>query len=205
MSAGKLAAFAAAIATSVFADTVDNPGSFQLTVNSGYIKIGSQRFDIDPGSAPVFQGMVDGDGFVVIPASGIAFPDTTVDVPVLGTVTVRIEFPEDAAGTLNPLTGLADLTITIRVRLLNRLLPAGCGIGPISPVLTTDVSGDLTGVPYDQNAGTALYVSNDFSVPRSSGCGAFAGAIDGFAGLPSPAPNNEIQLAAQFDPIFTGS
>lgn len=189
----------------LFADTVDNPGPFTVTAGSGYLKVGSQIFEIDPENPPTMTGEVDTEGNMVIPLSGIAFPETVVEVPILGQVTVSIVALGDATGTLNPVTGESVINFSLRVRLMNRLLPAGCGIGPINARLTTVESGFFTGELYNQEAGTATYVENAFGVPRSNGCGLFGGAIDSFAGLPSPAPNNEIQLVVQFDPIFFGS
>jgi hypothetical protein len=148
--------------------------------------------------------MVDSQGNVLIPLSGVSFPDATIPSPI-GDVIVRVEALTDATGILYPITGDATLAISVRARLINQLLPPDCAITPISPLLTTGMSGALTGVPYDQTNGTATYVSNDFSVPRSSGCGAFGGALDDYLGLPSGAGNNEMQFVSFFDPIITGS
>ncbi|MBI1746600.1 MAG: hypothetical protein HYR55_08435 [Acidobacteria bacterium] len=187
------------------ADTVDNPGDFVITATSGYIKVGTQQFNINPDSPPSIGGSVDTDGIVTIPISGIEFPDTVISVPLIGDITVRMEPQGDAMGALNPITGEANFSISLKVRLINSLLGSNCGIGPINAIMTTGSSGSLVGVLYDQSLGTATYVNNEFGVPRSSGCGLFGSIIDSFARLPSNPPNNEILLNVQYDPIITGS
>ena len=87
------------------ADTVDNPGDFNLSFDDGVLKIGN----LDPVSQIsqlTIAGSVDGDGNVTIPAAGIVVPDFTVPSPV-GPVTVRFVPLDDASGMLNPLTLLS--------------------------------------------------------------------------------------------------
>src|SRR5262249_19160876 len=123
----------------------------------------------------------------------------------LGEVTVRFVPQSDAAGTLNPVTGDATLTLSIRFQLMHSLLPPNCGIGPVDATLTTGPSGKLTGEPYDQTTGLATYVNNEFSAPQSSGCGVLGGPIDSFLSLPSDQPNNSIQVPTQSAPFSPGS
>ena len=189
----------------VVADTVDNPGDFTLVATSGYIQVGAQQFNINPDNPPTINGSIQTDGTVTIPTAGIMFPDVAIMVPIIGSITVRIEPQSDAVGVLNPITGQANFTISLRIRLIHSLLGSNCGIGPVTATITTDQSGALVGVPYDQTVGTAVYVNNEFGVPRSSGCGLFGGTIDSFAGLPSNPGNNAIVLSVQYDPILTGS
>lgn len=195
----------AAMMPFVIADTIDNPGDFVITATGGYIRVGTQQFTLDPANPPSISGSVDDGGNVVIPITGILFPETVVNVPLIGDVIVRIAPQGDAMGTLNPITGQANFTVSLKIQLVNRLLGANCGIGPVTANVTTGVSGSLMGMPYNMDDGTATYVNNEFSVPRSSGCGLLGGAIDTFAHLPSNPPNNEIVLSVVFDPVFTGS
>jgi len=186
------------------ADTVDNPGDFNLSFDDGVLKIGN----LDPVSQIsqlTIAGSVDGDGNVTIPAAGIVVPDFDVPSPV-GPVTVRFVALDDATGTLNPLTGEATATLSMRIRLIHTLLPDTCGIGPINATLTTNQDGDFMGVAYSMDDGTATYVNGTFEVPASDGCGFFGGTVDSLVGLPSPAGNNWVDgLHGTFDPVFFGS
>ena len=187
-----------------FADTVDNPGSFTLTFDSGVIKIGRQ--DPMPINQLSIAGSVDGGGNVFVPASGIVLPDGTLDAPIIGTVTVRYTPLADATGLLNPLTGDANATLSFRVSLINPFLPSTCRIEPVNLTLTNGTDGGLTGVPYSMDDGTATYVNNTFSVPRSSGCGIFGSSIDSQIGLPADSGTNYVdQLHGTFDTVFVGS
>jgi hypothetical protein len=187
-----------------FADVVDNPGPFNLTFDSGILKIGQ----LNPMAIDqlTIAGSVDGDGSVTIPMAGIALPDFTLTGTPIGDVIIRFVPLADGTGSLNPLTGDAVAAISFRVRLINTFLPAGCAIDPINAALTTGTDGALTGVPYSPDDGTATFVNNTFAVPRTSNCGLFGGAIDSQIGLPSGSGNNFIdQLHGTFDTIFVGS
>jgi hypothetical protein len=189
------------------ANTVDNPGPFNLIFDAGTLKIGR----LNPVSIDqlMIAGSVDGDGNVNIPAEGIVLPDYVVTTDI-GDVTVRFVPLADATGTLIPLTGEATATVTMRIRLIHPLLPDTCGIGspamPINPTLTTGSDGAFMGVPYSTDTGDATYVNGTFSVPASDGCGFFGGLVDGQVGLPSPSGNNYVDgLHGTFDTIFFGS
>jgi len=187
-----------------FADVVDNPGPFNLTFDSGILKIGQlSPMAIDQLT---IAGSVDGGGNLTIPMAGIVLPDFVLTGTPIGNITVRFVPLTDGTGSLNPLTGEAGAAISFRVRLINSLLPAGCAIDPINVALTTGTDGGLTGVAYSAVDGTASYVDNTFAVPRTSNCGLFGGAIDGQIGLPSASGNNFVdQLHGTFDTIFVGS
>ncbi len=187
-----------------FADVVDNPGPFNLTFDSGILKIGQlSPMAIDQLT---IAGSVDGGGNVTIPMAGIVLPDFTLTGTPIGNVTVRFVPLTDGTGSLNPLTGDAGAAISFRVRLINSLLPSGCAIDPINIGLTTGADGGLTGLAYSAADGTATYVDNTSAVPRTSNCGLFGGAIDSQIGLPSASGNNFVdQLHGTFDTIFVGS
>jgi len=185
------------------ADTVDNPGDFNLTFDNGVLKIGTLE-PISQISLLTLAGSVDGDGNVTIPAEGIVLPDFQVPSPV-GLVTVRFVPLADATGTLIPLTGEATAAVSYRISLIHPLLPDTCGIGPIDINLTSDQDGDYVGVPYSMDDGTATYVNGTFGVPGSDGCGGLEDAIDGLIGLPAPSGNYVDGLHGQFDTIFVGS
>lgn len=190
--------------TVAVADVVDNPGSFNLTFDSGILKIGN----LNPVAIDqlTIAGSVDGGGNVTIPTAGVALPDFVLTGTPIGAVTVRFVPLSDGTGSLNPLTGDATAAISFRVRLINSLLPAGCAIDPINVALTTGTDGSLTGVAYSPTDGTVTYVENSFAVPRTSNCGLFSSAIDSQIGLPSGSGNNYVdQLHGAFDTIFVGS
>jgi hypothetical protein len=201
----EVAALAALVVSGwALADVVDNPGPFNLTFDSGTIKIGQLNpMAIDQLS---IAGSVDGAGNALIPAAGIVLPDFTLTGTPIGNVTIRFVPLTDGTGVLNPLTGEASAAISFRVRLINSLLPAACAIDPVNLALTTGTDGGLTGVAYSMDDGTATYVDNTFAVPRTSNCGLFGGAIDSQIGLPSGSGNNFVdQLHGTFDTLFVGS
>lgn len=188
------------------ADPVDNPSDFVLTFDTGTIKIGNLD-EMAIGALSIAGTVLDGDGNVFVPASGIMLADTTLVAPIIGNVTVRFEPLSDATGTLNAVTGDATAGLSVRVRLINPSLPPACAITPVNIVLTIGADGDLVGIPYSMDDGTASYVNNSFSVPATSGCGALFGPIiNSQIGLPSNPPRNFVNnLHGTFDPIFTGS
>src|SRR5262249_43227092 len=139
------------------------------------------------------------------PAVGIVFPDAMISAPLIGTVIVRIQALSDASGFIDPLSGTAYATITIRVRLINSALGSNCAITPVTATLTVFDSGGLTGGPYHQTAGTGGYVPNAFPVPGASNCGLFTSIINSQIGLPSAPPHNSVRLDTFVDPILIGS
>ncbi len=187
------------------ADTVDNPGDFNLAFDDGILKIG--RLDqVSVISQLTIAGSVDGDGNVSIPAESIVIPDFVVSVFGVD-ITVSFVPLADATGTLFPLAGDATATVSMRIGLsAPGVLPDGCGIGPIDIALTTDSDGAFMGVPYSMDDGTVTYVNGTFTVPASDGCGIYGGLINGEVGLPSPSGSNWVDgLHGTFDTIFTGS
>ncbi len=195
-----------ALSGSAFADPVDNPGPFNLFFDSGSLTIGTLApFVIT--SLSVGPGVIsDTSGSLSVPAGNIVLPDSSIEAPIIGTVIVHFEPLQDATGTLNALTGDMTSTLAFRVHLINPFLPADCGVSPDPLNLTSGTDGALTGIPYSSNDGTVTLVNNSFGVPRSTGCGLFAGAIDNAIGLPSPPGNNSLdQLHGMFDTIFVGS
>ncbi len=190
---------------SASADPVDNPGPFNLAFDSGSLVIGSLApFIIS--SLTVSGSILETSGSLLIPIDAIVLPDSSIEAPIIGTVIVHFEPLQDATGTLNALTGDMTSTLAFRVHLINPFLPADCGVSPDPLNLTSGTDGALTGIPYSSNDGTVTLVNNSFGVPRSTGCGLFAGAIDNAIGLPSPPGNNSLdQLHGMFDTIFVGS
>jgi hypothetical protein len=206
----KLCLFAAAFASfalygAAAADPVDNPGPFNLHFDSGSLVIGALApFTIT--SLDVSGQILDTSGAINIPQDSIILPDAVIPAPIIGDVTVHFNAIQDATGSLNALTGDMTTTIALRVGLENPFLPGGCGITPDPLVLTSGTDGGLMGIPYSPDTQDVTLVNNSFGVPRSDGCGLFAGAIDSAVGLPSPSGANSLdQLHGTFDTQFTGS
>jgi hypothetical protein len=174
-----------------------------ITLTDGLFEIGSQQAMIDPGNPPVLGYSYDGAGTLVLPADQAVFPPVVVPAPPpLNEIEIDISLTEDGSGAIDPVGGSASVSVSLFFALVNPFLPEGCGIGPVAVNPTTDVSGKLTGTPYDSSSGTAGFVENVYEVPRSSGCSIFGPAIDGQLGLPSPSGNNRAILSALFDPAI---
>ncbi|MCC7076322.1 MAG: PKD domain-containing protein, partial [Acidimicrobiia bacterium] len=158
-------------------------------------------------------GTVDAAGNVSIPSSGVSFPDTWMEAPVIGVITVQILAVGTATGTLNPITGAVDVTAKLRIKLNNGSLTSGCYIGSASGIpipLTTGTrpaNGTMpamTGTPYDSGDGSATLVDNTFDVPGATGCGALGllnGTINSQLGLPSTDANS-VSLTGSASPIL---
>jgi hypothetical protein len=204
-----VAAFAAFVLSTAIssADPVDNPSDFLLTFDTGTIKIGNLD-PMDIQTLSISGTVLDVEGNVFVPTSGIELADATFTLPPpIGDVTVRFEPLSDATGVLNALSGEATAALSVRVRLINPSLPSGCSITPVDIALTTGADGELAGTPYSMEFGTLTYVNNSFSVPATSGCGIIFGPIiNTYIGLPSDPPRNSVDnLHGTFDPVFTGS
>jgi len=185
------------------ADPVDNPGDFTLGFDSGRIKIGS----LDPSdfSGVTFAGTVlDTAGNI---SATVAVADITISGTPLGDVILHFVPLSDVAGSLDAVTGLTTLSVSVQMFLVNPNFPPECRIDRMDIALTTDTDGTLTGIPYAMTDGTATYVNNSFSVPTTTGCGfIFGPLIDSYAGLPAdPGVNYIDNLHGAFSTIFTGS
>jgi hypothetical protein len=181
---------------------VDNPGNVSVTV-AITLGAGDQMFTLP---AATLNGRIDSSGNLTIPAAGIVIPDRIIpDIPIIGSITIRVSPTADGTGRLNPITGDATATLSLRVSVLASILPSGCGLGPVSVTATTGTSGQLQGVPYDMAAGMATLVANDFTIPGTSGCGFLGAILDGLVGLPFAAGVAYVSMDTAFDPIITGS
>jgi Big-like domain-containing protein/PKD domain-containing protein len=161
-----------------------------------------------PMSPVTLSGTIDGAGAVNIPTSGIVFPPQYIWAD--GVVTVRIQALAAISGTLNPLTGAANLPAQLRVKLEGS--PSGVSLGDscyITPIninpFTTGTNGAVTGVPYNASTGNVTVANGTFSVPGASGCGFLGvanGPINDALGLPSPSGNNTAVLGLHSSPII---
>ncbi|MCE7884109.1 MAG: PKD domain-containing protein, partial [Actinobacteria bacterium ATB1] len=158
-------------------------------------------------------GTIDAAGNVSVPSSGVSFPDTWIEADGAGVITVQILAVGTQTGTLNPITGLADITAKLRIKLNNSLLGSGCYIGSSSGIPIPLTTGSrpangtmpaMSGVPYNTTDGSATLVDNTFDVPGASGCGLFGilnGTINSQLGLPSTDANS-VSLTGFSSPIL---
>jgi large repetitive protein len=210
---------------------VGNPGPLTVTVTSGGLQVGEGEdalafpFPECVGGVPeegfdscvTLSGDVDEDGNLTVPADGVSFPTLIVPLDVSDLLPglvldleVLITAPNGATGQIDPATGELDwdLTLDISIQDADGLLAEDCGLRGIALSLTTDASGALTGVAYDDEDGTATVVDNTFVVPAASGCGNLFGLIDiddavnDALDLPSAPGDAFVTLAQVFDPIL---
>ncbi|MBN8870549.1 MAG: DUF11 domain-containing protein [Solirubrobacterales bacterium] len=205
-----LAAFGAA--SSAQAQKVGNPGQFDITAVSGFMKVGSlDQFELSEGSLSL-PGAVAANGTVTVANSDIGAPAFPLcDTPGSssceydGMVTVHIV--GDPTGSVNPLTGAANLTINMWISAnVTKPVTANCTIGtagsPLSIPVITGTSGSLTGAPYDPATGLLTLVNGTIAIPGPSG-GGLCGVVGGQIGLPSASGNNLISFTMKFTPIAT--
>jgi hypothetical protein len=210
---------------------VGNPGPVTVTVTEGEIVVGEggdalafpfpECVDGQPeegfDECVTFSGDVDGDGNLTVPASGVTFPTLLVPLDVSDLLPglvldleVNITAPDGATGQIDPASGLLtwETSLDIEISEEDGLLQAGCGLRGIALSLTTDESGELVGVSYDQTDGTATVVDNQFIVPAATGCGNLFGLVDIDAavndalGLPSEPGVASVRMVQEFDPIL---
>ena len=133
-----------------------------------------------PHQDTTITGTIAANGTVTVPQSGIFFPPI-YQYQSGAVLTVNINPTAAGTGTLNPLTGAATLTISVRLQLQGSpsgvSLGSSCFVGPWTMAMTTGTTNPpgpntpITGVPYDASTSTLTAVDNAFSVPGASGCG----------------------------------
>ncbi|MGA7396249.1 MAG: Ig-like domain repeat protein, partial [Solirubrobacterales bacterium] len=220
-------------ANNASAASVTNPGPTDLTINSGFNKLGTviEQSIGELAEEPVIHGDVAANGDFLAPANGFVFGQLVFeleDVAVVGDVTFGIDIVPTTpiTGNIDPITGQMDLLINIRIKATklagSSLADVGsnCYVGTIANpiVLTmststgatvTDTPGlSLGGIPYDPGTGTARVANKDFAAPAQTGCsGLAASMIDDQLGLPSPSGANagEFGLTVSPAPISTAT
>ena len=168
-----------------------------------------------PKEDTTISGSITASGAISVPQSGIYFPPAYISASG-AVLTATIQPTAAATGNLNPITGAATLSVSLRVKLEGS--PSGvslgnsCYIGPLNLPLTTGTTSPpppnlpITGVPYNADAGTATMVNNSFSVPGASGCGPLGlanGSINTQLGLPAAAGLNTARLEGVVNPTIT--
>ncbi|NLA37361.1 MAG: PKD domain-containing protein, partial [Actinobacteria bacterium] len=169
--------------------------------------------EVAPGGQPkediTIAGSIDANGAVNVPTSGIYFPPAYIEQGG-DLLTARIQPTAAGTGSLNPMTGAATLSISLRIKLEGSpqgvSLGSSCIIGPFSLSLTTGTSGSLTGIGYNPDTGLATMVTNTFAVPAAGGCGPLGlanGPINDALGLPAAAGTSKATLLGSMTPIIT--
>lgn len=161
------------------------------------------------------NGTISASGVVNVPQSGIFFPPI-YQFAQGGVLTVQIRPTGAGTGTLNPLTGVASLNISLRISITGTAggfdLGSGCGVGPFTLALTTGTTNPpppnepITGELYDADTGRATVVNNSFSVPGADSCGplgAASGPLGAALGVPAPAGVNTAVLVVEANPAIT--
>jgi PKD repeat protein len=182
-----------------------------------------------PKVDPVFNGTIDAAGNITIPTAGVVLPKAYIAIPDVNpanypyVVTAEVIATAAATGTLNPLTGAANIRLRFRIKLngspFGVYVGASCSIGtsaaPIDiNVLTTATTSPpppnlpISGSPYLTN-GTFRLVNNSFAVPGASGCAPLGfdpnginNAINTNLGLPAAAGKNSAVVDGQTTPVL---
>ena len=165
-----------------------------------------------PKQDTVISGTVTGAGAVSVPQSGIFFPPI-YQYQSGAVLTVQVQPTAAGTGNINPLTGAAALTISLRISITGSpqgvSLGSGCGVGPFTLAMTTGTTNPpapntpITGVPYDETTGRGTVVNNSFSVPGASGCGPLGLAnsqLNTGLGVPAAAGTNTAILVLESTP-----
>lgn len=195
-----LAVLAFGVATADAA-RVANPGPVQFRFESGTLQIKSNSFDTGSESQPaVATGTINANGNVTI--NSFTFPPfEPIDGP-LGTVNISVTVLS-ASGSVNPLTGAASFSASLRIDADGGGVGGDCKISPININMSTSNAG---GVPYNTNNGMVTVADHTFSVPGASGCTTFPvnvnSIINDELGLPSSSGNNHGVLTARSVPVL---
>ena len=190
---------------------IDFPADPQCTAanDSSEVQGGFQ-----PKQDVTITGTVSSAGAVTVPQSGIVFPKV-YQYQQGAVLTISVEPTAPGSGNINPLTGAANLTISLRLKLEGSpsgvSLGSSCVVGPFTLAMTTGTTSPplpnlpITGVPYDASTGIGTLVNNSFSIPGASGCGPLGlgnGPLNDALGLPSASGKNAAALSLKATPII---
>jgi PKD repeat protein len=165
-----------------------------------------------PKQDTTITGTVSATGAVNVPQSGVFFPPTYVYAQG-GVLTVQVQPQGAATGTINPMTGVSTLSMSLKLSITGTAggfdLGASCGVGPFTMNLRTGATtppapfDPLVGVPYDPATGRGTLVDNNFAVPSASNCGplnAANGPLSAAFGVPAAAGINTATLIVESTP-----
>jgi hypothetical protein len=188
---------------------VSNAGTVQVAF-SGSLMIGAAALPITiTGITATATGTVDTAGNIVLPQGSILFAPVTASLPIIGNTPVTIQPTADWTGTIDPNSGILNLSApqTAHLDLTGASLPdPDCPIGPLALNLTTGASGTATGTPYSTSTGSAGIVDGTFGIPTipddNMGLCPDFGLVNMGGPLPIPGGASLADLTAQFTPIL---
>ena len=165
-----------------------------------------------PKQDSTITGTVGTNGAVTVPTSGIFFPPI-YQYQSDAVLTVQIVPTSAGTGTLNPLTGVAALSISLKLTFSGSpsgvSLGSSCLVGPFTLAMISGTTAPpapnvpISGVPYDASTGIGTVVNNSFSVPGASGCGPLGLAnsqLNTGLGVPAAAGTNTAILILEANP-----
>jgi len=202
-------------------DTAD--GGCSVVGAPGGSTVGQDDSELAGGFQPkvdvTISGTIDGAGNISVPQAGVVFPPAYVPVlnPLDGityVVTAKVIPTAAATGSLDPISGSANLQVKLRVGLTGA--PAGvdlgatCSIGsdavPLTLNLTTGSSGGAFGTRYNTTTGQATMIDAAFTVPGATGCPIgllnLNDIINQQMKIPSPSGQNLASIKGQTTPVF---
>ncbi len=192
------------------ADTkIDYPDDPQCTADEDNSELAA---GFQPKEPITIAGTVAADGTINVPADGVHFPTSYLEASG-AIITATIGSTAPSTGTLDPVTGEMDLSVSLGVNLKFTLFatPNNCNIGPLEVALTTgetDPPGPNEPIFGDGylDDGTFKLVNNDFGVDAigaPAGC-PFGTILDAVVGLPADAGTNTAIFAGATDVVFAG-
>ncbi len=166
----------------------------------------------DPKQDSTITGTVTAAGVVTVPQANFFFPPT-YQYAQGGVLTVQVRPQSASTGTINPMTGVATLTASLKLFISGSAggfdLGDTCGIGPFTMNLRTGATTPpapyepLVGTPYDAATGQGEFVDNNFAVPAATNCallGAGSGPLSAAFGVPAPAGVSFARLRVEATP-----
>lgn len=179
----------AAIAGAGTAGAASVPVTFDIT--AGTLGIGGTELAF-PGGA-TFTGTWDDETGAL--SGTLSLPSITLDItdPIPATINVTATQAGPATGTISPVDGTGNLTVTLNISLGSALLPEGCGIDGITMTLSTSGPG---GSPLNFETGALGLGQSGFTVPQvNDACGALGALINSTLNLGQA--NGTISLTLQ--------
>lgn len=201
-------------ASSASAATVSNPGPVQITLDSGFLRIGSlPELTID--TPPVIQADVAGDGTISAGPGDVSFDQIVISttVPLLGEVQygVDIEALGAVTGEVDPLSGSVEIQLPVRSKITQVSGNSGASVGnscyigtaeaPIELRLDSETPG---GAPFGYPTGVGSLADRTLTVPGQTGCTGPAGAaLNSTFGLPAQSGESQVEFDATISPVLT--
>ena len=208
-------------------DGIDNDNDFRVDAaadNGCFAPPGGVAGQDDSELAAGYQpkenvsiaGTVDAQGMLVAPASSVTFPPAYIPIvhPFDGSVTIvkaTVVPTHPVQGTVDPLSGKADIRVRFKVRLEGNVFGLGLGLtctigNDVDPIDLNTLS-TTGGVAYNPRTGAATLKNETFRVPPASGCpiGLFNvnELINGQIGIPSPSGANAAEFTGLIKPVLT--